>query len=114
LDRAVRDPRLLQSVLGEWLSEPKPSVWFEPDEGPARLPTQGLRLHARTRMLYDDHHVFINGESFLARGADARLMRRLADQRALSPRDCEAASADARDLLARWLSDGWLCRVGPS
>ncbi len=108
LERAL-SPGLLASVLGEYLSEPKPSVWFEAGQQELTWPpVTGLRLHARTRMLYDEAHVFINGESFLARGADARLMRCLADQRSLSAGQWRKASADAREALAQWLDDGWL------
>ena len=108
LARALADPRQLACLLGEYLSEPKPSVWFEP--GPAQdLPAgQDLRLHARTRMLYDAQHVFINGESYLARGADARLMRQLADERLLPAARWMRASEDARQLLGQWWADGWL------
>lgn len=112
LARALDDPRLLAGMLGEYLTEPKASVWFDPDDAVDDLPGgHALQLHARTRMLYDDHHVFINGESYLARGADARLMRQLADARSLSARQVARASADARDLLAQWLADGWLQTV---
>jgi len=53
-------------------------------------------------------HVFINGESFRAGGRDARLMRRLADERRLPGADCERLSAAARDLLGEWHQHGWL------
>lgn len=109
LARALGNPKLLACVLGEYLSEPKPSVWFEPAPGVSgALPSGDLCLHARTRMLYDDAHVFINGESYLARGRDARLMKRLADQRWLSGREVARASPAARELLVQWLEDGWL------
>ncbi len=109
LTRALDDPQRLACLLGEYLSEPKPSVWFEPDAAQGRaVPEMGLRLSARTRMLYDDEHVFINGESYLARGADARLMRALADARVLSAAQWRRASAGARELLDQWLADGWL------
>lgn len=108
LERAL-SPELLASVLGEYLSEPKPSVWFEANQQTlAWPPVSGLSLHARTRMLYDQTQVFINGESFLARGADARLMQRLADQRELSVRECLKASPQARQVLAQWLGQGWI------
>jgi 50S ribosomal protein L16 3-hydroxylase len=108
LERAL-SPELLASVLGEYLSEPKPSVWFEANEQELTWPpASGLSLHARSRMLYDQTQVFINGESFLARGADARLMHRLADQRGLSAGECRKASPQAREVLAQWLEQGWL------
>ena len=43
-------------------------------------------LDRKTRMLYDERHVFINGESFRAAGRDATLARRLADRRRLDAR----------------------------
>ena len=108
LERAL-SPELLASVLGEYLSEPKPSVWFEANEQELTWPpASGLSLHARSRMLYDQTQVFINGESFLARGADARLMHRLADQRGLSAGEWRKASPQAREVLAQWLEQGWL------
>jgi len=104
--RLLHDPKALACALGEWLSEPKPQVWF--DAGSALPPRSGVCLDRRTRMLYDDHHVFINGESFRAAGRDATLMRRLADQRRLSARDVQALGGDVLGLLDSWAQAGWL------
>jgi 50S ribosomal protein L16 3-hydroxylase len=103
---ALREPRLLDRALGEYLSEPKPNVWFESQPAPHRL--RAVRLDARTRMLYDERHVFINGESWRAAGRDARLMRRLADERRLDERELAGASEAALELLADWCEAGWL------
>ena len=59
-------------------------------------------------MMYDKHHIFMNGESYRARGLDATLMRRLADRRELSFKDLRAASAQAHELLGDWHLAGWL------
>ncbi|MFX8223333.1 winged helix domain-containing protein, partial [Acinetobacter baumannii] len=67
-----------------------------------------LVLDRRSRMLYDDRHVYLNGEAWRAGGADARLMRRLADCRRLEAAQWQRASADARALLSQWAEDGWL------
>ena len=67
-----------------------------------------LRLDRRTRMLFDARHVFINGESFLASGRDAQLMRHLANERVLSIADTKRLSAAARSLVADWCEAGWL------
>jgi 50S ribosomal protein L16 3-hydroxylase len=107
LDAALKDPLALQRSLGEIMTEPKAHVWFhgeqEFEEG------VGVRLDRRTRMMYDAKHVFINGESFRAAGSDAKLMRKLADNRELSAADVVKLSDDAHDLLAQWGEDGWLC-----
>lgn len=105
--RLLGAPGALACALGEVLTEPKPSVWFDAHRGPA-CAKEGVRLDRRTRMLYDEMHVFINGESFRAGGRDALLMRRLADTRALSAREVARLGDDARMLLGQWLEDGWL------
>ena len=63
-------------------------------------------------MMYDERHVYLNGESFRAGGRDARLMHGLADARSLSARDCARLSEAARDLVLQWLSQGWLQEPG--
>lgn len=109
--RAVRDGRALDVALGEALTEPKPRIWFE---GPVEVPglEAGVRLDARTRMMYDQAHVYVNGESWRAAGRDAALMRRLADRRVLAARDLRGASEAARELLTQWAEDGWLQTLG--
>lgn len=106
MQRLLSDRASLACALGEVMTEPKPKVWFEEPEhdwcgGP-------LRLDRRTRMMYDAQHIFINGDSFRAAGADARLMRRLADQRSLDAADLVRVSTGARELLAEWHSAGWV------
>jgi 50S ribosomal protein L16 3-hydroxylase len=59
-------------------------------------------------MLYDAQRVFINGEAFVARGMDARLMRQLADERRLPAVSLARLSPSALQLLGHWLEDGWL------
>ena len=107
--RAVADRAGLVCGLGEWLSEPVAGVSFEPvDVEVDMLALDAVQLDRRTRMLYDERFVFINGESFRAGGRDATLMRRLADRRRLHADDLHRLSADARELLGDWSAAGWL------
>ena len=109
--RTLRDANGLACALGEVLSEPKRGIWFEPSApvaGDAQANGFAVRLDQRSRAIYDDAHVYINGESFRTAGRDARLMRRLADRRALSASEVHALSSEARALLHTWLDDGWL------
>ena len=111
---AVRGARA--RALGELLSEPKPGTAFETASSRVAGPgvsvdlAAGVVLDRRTRMLYDDDHVFINGESFRAAGRDATLMRALADARSLSARGVARLGGEARALLADWVEAGW-CRA---
>ena len=106
VDAALRDPLALQRVLGEYLSEPKGHVYFE--GGATGRGAGVLRLDRRTRMLYDSHYVFLNGESFSASGHDAQLMRCLADARSLGAKDLKRLSGPAKLLVADWCEAGWM------
>ena len=116
---ALKDPLALACVLGEYMTEPKPSVWFDEaadewDADAAKAGRAAVRLDARTRMMYDADHVFINGESYRAKGGDANLMRRLADGRGLAPQDLRKAGASALALLGDWHDAGWLRQEPPA
>jgi 50S ribosomal protein L16 3-hydroxylase len=106
LQKALSNPALLGCLLGEWLTEPKASVWFDAGEVPAAL--GAIRLDRRTRMMYDDEHVYINGEAFAAEGPDADLMHQLANRRELDAAGVRRCTAGARQLLLDWVSAGWV------
>ena len=106
--RLAGDRMALERALGEFLSEPKRGVWFDAEGADDAAESAGIELDQRTRMLYDDRHVFINGESFRAGGRDAAAMRRLADRRCLDARDRARLSHEASALLGDWLEAGWL------
>ncbi len=105
--RWLADTGSRRRALGEVLSEPKPRTAF--------LPWHEVRIEAavqldrRTRMLYDERHVYINGESYHAGGDDALLMRRLADRRRLEAAEVARLGPEARLLLDEWAEAGW-CR----
>lgn len=106
LQKAMAEPLALERALGEHLTDPKAHVWFEHGEENGMF--ESVVLDRRTRMMYDAKHIFINGESYLAGGRDATLMRKLADTRALSRKDLATASDDALELLSSWFDDGWV------
>ncbi len=106
LDRLVGDRSARSCALGEVLSEPKPGTWFD-RVATGSKPAGAIALDRRTRMLYDDRFVFVNGEAYRAGGRDATLMRRLADTRRLDATRIAGASGAARELLAEWLRAGW-------
>lgn len=109
LQRLLAERESLACALGEVMTEPKPKVWFE--EPQHDWVPGALTLDRRTRMMYDARHVFINGDGFRAAGADARLMRSLADTRSLGTRQVAQASPAALALLQDWFEAGWLHRT---
>lgn len=110
LHDALSDPLAFARGLGEYMTEPKPNVWFEalgcavaPD-----LENMRLQLDRRTRMMFDIHHIFINGESFSASGRDLSAMRELANQRVLEAKQVQKLSIQARQWVLTWVKAGWL------
>ncbi len=112
--KALKDPQLLDCLLGEYLTEPKPQVWFESQAERELSWPQAVVLDRRTRMMHDAHHVFINGESFKAGGRDAQLLRRLSNDRRLDARAVSQFSSPALALLSDWCDDGWMHPEGAS
>jgi 50S ribosomal protein L16 3-hydroxylase len=112
--QSLTEPQTLARALGELLSEPKPQVWFDAPtqalsakQRAAQL-DRGVFLDARTRLLYDQDNLFLNGESFSVSGHDGSLLRRLADTRSLSGTEVQGLSAQARAELAQWWGAGWI------
>ena len=101
--------------LGEYLSEPKATVFFDPPPRPLALARfiqasgkRGVALSRKTQMLYRGKHVFINGESFAAGRADKASLCTLANARRLSGATTAKASQDVLEALYNWYRDGWL------
>lgn len=110
LQDALRDPVAFARGLGEYMTEPKPNVWFAAQAGvvePA-LSDRGLRLDRRTKMMFDSYHIYINGESYRAAGRDRVAMRQLANERSLGAGQVGKLSAQAQQLVSSWALVGWL------
>jgi 50S ribosomal protein L16 3-hydroxylase len=108
--KAVQDPQMLNCLLGETLTEPKPNVWFDPpndDDLTLWAWPCGVRLDHRSKMLFDEKHIFVNGESFRASGRDAKLLKKLANEKALSAKEASTLSSTAAELMQAWWEEGW-------
>jgi 50S ribosomal protein L16 3-hydroxylase len=101
--------------MGEFLSEPKPTVFFNPPT-PAWTAARftkaaikrGIKLSRKSKMLYRQNHIFINGESFAMARKDKKLLVDLADLRELAGTTVATASEDVMDALYTWYQDGWV------
>lgn len=109
------DRATIARFIGCWLSEPKPHVRFDPPDPPiarrafdARIARLGMALDARTQLLYDATHLFINGTCLPWPAGGAQLLRLLANARALPPRASSSAHHDASTILYHWYRDGYL------
>jgi 50S ribosomal protein L16 3-hydroxylase len=101
--------------LGEYLTEPKANIFFDAPAkplSPAKFMQaarkRGIRLSRKTRMLYRDRNIFVNGESFSVSAADKKLLVLMADSRSLSGPEVAMASSDVMEALTLWYEDGWV------
>jgi 50S ribosomal protein L16 3-hydroxylase len=105
-----------EQFLGSYLTEPKPAIRFAApahpvDEGFFRRAAarRGIALDARTQLLYDERHLFINGESMAwppGAIAIASAMKKLANERCLAAG--ELRSSAPISLLYRWYCHGFV------
>jgi 50S ribosomal protein L16 3-hydroxylase len=101
--------------LGCWLTEPKPAVWFDPPAGPrsrtafsAAAERHGVRLDTRSQLLYDDRQLYLNGEAVAWPRNGRKMLERLANVRALAPRELRTAAAPAASILYDWYRHGFV------
>lgn len=105
--------RDVAGFLGEYLSEPKPSVVFDPPRRPISAGmfaracrNRGVRLDARTLMLFRRRSLFVNGEAHSMPAALRPALIELADARVLSGVKVRNRSLIA--LLHAWYVAGYL------
>jgi len=110
------EPEQIERFIGRFLTEPKPSVWFESKSMPSttiftrRACRKGLRLDRRSRMMYRGNTLFMNGEDFAFEPAPFGWFRTLADQRELSASQCASAleTPGFTDTVCAWFAHGWI------
>ncbi|MGV8934360.1 MAG: JmjC domain-containing protein [Gallionellaceae bacterium] len=103
----------IANFLGNYLSEPKPHIYFAPPDKPLTIKSfiktigkSGVSLDLKTLMLCHKGTVFINGEEHLADNIDYIVMRELADRRMLA--EISSVSAPVLNLLYQWYTQGYL------
>ena len=106
------DQTTLRDFLGVALTEPKPHVFFTPPApalGPAafarKVSRNGLALDPRSRLLFAQDRVFLNGELEAVAADDLPAVIRLADARVLGPMTLDGS---LRALLHEWYRCGFI------
>ena len=109
----------VRDTLLEHLTEPKPTVVFDPPRPALVLARfiraakrRGLALDLRTRMLYEGAAIGINGELFTAAADERAILWRLANSSVLLPGALsispESHSGALFALLHSWYRFGWI------
>jgi 50S ribosomal protein L16 3-hydroxylase len=115
LDGIRWDQRDVAAFLGSYLTEPKPTVFFEPPDNPANFETfsralaaHGATLDSRSLLLWSDAAGFyLNGEALTPPPlpSDCATLAKIAHQRKVSGGDL---SPTLTSLLYCWYEDGFL------
>lgn len=116
LERMRWDKEWITESIGCYLSEPKPSVFFDLPASCSevqfkkRALKHGLRLAFATRMLYHEPWIFINGEHFVADGQEALILQQLANQKYLDVDALESTqhTSPLWSVWHDWYEQGWL------
>lgn len=106
------DEDFITAFSGRYFSEPKPHVFFtapgklfsEPVFA-RRLARHGLKLNAKTRLLFSGTQFFVNGEDFGATGLERKHLMQLADTRCLTAGEYGKALTE---LFYDWYLAGWI------
>lgn len=102
--------KLASRFLGCWLTEPNRVAEFEFNEEELNIedmsPETILRLDIKSKMLYRNNEVYINGEVVEAPLND--ILKTLADDRKITAELANTSDELTFELLHRWLDDGWL------
>ena len=116
LQMASRDEATIRRFTGCYLTEPKSHVVFDAPDTPLTTGAfrklamrHGLRLDLKTRVLYDDESVYINGEAHTLTRVARTILRELADERSLDASAlCKVESKQALAFLYECYCDGTL------
>ena len=115
LERIRWDETVVARFLGCSLSEPEPTVVFDPPTSALsaaafarRIAVNGVALDRRALLLYDEAQFYLNGSEIAAPAGSRRALRTLANERRLSARTCARLSDGTLKLLHSWYRDGFV------
>lgn len=108
-------PSDTERFLLRHFSEPKATTVFDAVPTPLsatrfrrRAASRGLQLHRKTRVIYSNAAVGINGERTEPPRDAMPMLKTFADQRALSALQVQGAPASVWPLLRDWYNAGWI------
>lgn len=102
--------------LGRYLSEPKTHVVFDANKKISlanfikKAASAGLLLDLKSLMLFEGEHFFINGEMMACTGEAAAILKKLANDRLLTPKDLvdHLNNSELNQSLFAWYQAGYL------
>lgn len=111
LQKITWDKNNVADFLGKYLTEPKPDVFFEPDDSLSkkqfltRLKQKNLRLDLKSQLLFTNNVFYINGEKWLVESALIETLKDFADKRYLNK---NGLTENLTSLLSDALFDHYL------
>jgi 50S ribosomal protein L16 3-hydroxylase len=111
LDGITWNRKDVERFLGQYLSEPKPHIYFDPPQRPLsekkfvhQATQKGVRLHLKSLMLFKGRTLFLNGEAYEVTLQTLEEIKPLADKRKQS--FTHEPSIEASALLYEWYRAG--------
>jgi 50S ribosomal protein L16 3-hydroxylase len=112
LARIRWDRDVVAQFLGCYLTEPKPHLFFSRPPRPltrrdfaSAAARRGLRLDARSQLLYDDRNAYINGETIALPADGACAIMQLANERRIAAGTKLGGSSP---LMYQWYCNGFI------
>lgn len=104
----------IEEFVGKYLSEPGSNIVFDrPRQINAssfakRFAKLGVTLDLKSQMLFDQDHIFINGEAIQCLAESRQLLKHLADNKSLPAANIDALDQEVLSLLHAWYLAGYL------
>ncbi len=106
----------VEIFLGNYLTEPKPHVFFEPPLNPlskARFIQQiekvGVQLDLKSQMLVIKNHFFINGDVHIVSDSSCHILKIFSNDQQLS--SCNDIGEEISDLFYQWYLCGYILLI---
>ena len=106
------DRDVAAQFLGCYLTEPKPHLFFSRPPRPltrrdfaSAMARRGVRLDARSQLLYDDRNAYINGETIALPADGACAIMRLANERRIA---AGTKLGKSSPLMYQWYCNGFI------
>ena len=106
-------PKDIERFLGQYLSEPKPHIFFDPPQRPLsenkfvhQATQKSIRLNLKSLMLFKKRTIFLNGEPYAVSLQTLEELKPLADKRTLVL--SHVPNDEAIALLYEWYRAGYI------
>lgn len=113
LEKIKFNKKTISDFLGQYLSEPKSHVFFDPPTLPISknkflksIAKSGVKLDLKSQLLFTDEMIFMNGEGLAFKSLSKEFLKKLADEKEalFNPK----INLKTQELLYEWYLNGFI------